>query len=223
MREAFGQLLPFAVAISISPLPIIALLVLLMSSRARISTPAFMLGWIGAIVAVPAMSALLANTVALAGSGRASLAVAIVKLLLGMGMLWLALREWRARPPPGHAAELPHWLSAVQNMRPLAAVGAGFIIYAANPKNVTVGAAAGVLFSSFNLTGAQPAVVCAGYVLVASSTVVLPIMAFMLAEQKVRPLLSELKGWLTEHNAAVMAVLLCVIGSVMLGKSIAEF
>jgi Sap, sulfolipid-1-addressing protein len=56
---------------------------------------------------------------------------------------------------------------------------------------------------------------------VASSTVVVPILAFLLAEDKVNPWLNELKGWLTQHNAAVMAVLLSVIGALMVGKAIA--
>jgi hypothetical protein len=39
-----------------------------------------------------------------------------------------------------------------------------------------------------------------------------------MAENRVRPWLNDLQGWLTQHNAAVMAVLLLVIGTVMVGR-----
>ena len=55
MQQAIGELLPLAVAVSISPLPITAMVVLLMSPRARTSTPAFMLGWIASIATVLAV------------------------------------------------------------------------------------------------------------------------------------------------------------------------
>ena len=221
MQQAIGELLPLAVAVSISPLPIIAMVVLLMSPHARTSTPAFMLGWVASIATVLGITTLLSGVVGGGHGGGPSPVVAVIKLVLGLAMLAMAWHEWRARPKPGQRAELPHWLTAVQNMRPLAAAGTGFGIYAANPKNLTVGVSAGVLFHSFGLVAGSALIVGAVYVLVASSTVVLPILAFMLAQEKVKPWLNELQGWLEQHNAAVMAVLLSVIGTVMLGKGIA--
>jgi Sap, sulfolipid-1-addressing protein len=221
MNQAIGELLPLGVAISISPLAIIAMVVLLMSSRARTSTPAFMLGWVAAVAAVLAASAALTEVFGGRLDDGPSPAISVVKLLLRAGMLYLAFREWHTRPKPGQEAELPRWLTSVQNMRPLAAAAAGFGIYGANPKNLTVGVSAGVLFHSFGLPRGPAVLVGAIYVLVASSTVVVPILAFLLAEDKVKPWLDELKGWLTQHNAAVMAVLLSVIGALMVGKAIA--
>jgi Sap, sulfolipid-1-addressing protein len=220
-QQAIGELLPLAVAVSISPLPIIAMVVLLMSPRARTSTPAFMLGWIASIATVLAVVALLSERFGGSDDGAPAPTVSVVKLVLGGVMLTLAWREWRTRPKPGQQAELPHWLTAVENMGPLAAAGTGFGIYAANPKNLTVGVSAGVLFHSFSLPTGLALIVGAIYVLVASSTVVLPILAFLVAEEKVRPWLNELQGWLTLHNAAVMTMLLFVIGAVMVGKGIA--
>lgn len=221
MQQAIGELLPLAVAVSISPLPIIAMVVLLMSPRARTSTPAFMVGWIVAIATVLAGTALLAEAFGGRTDAGPSPTVAVIKVLLGMGLLGLALHEWRARPKPHQQAELPHWLTAVENMRPLAAAATGFGIYAANPKNLTVGVSAGVLFHSLNVAASSALLVGALYVTIASSTIVLPILVFMFAGERVRPWLNELHDWLAQHNAACMAVLLFVIGAVMVGKGIA--
>jgi hypothetical protein len=220
-QQAIGELLPLAVAVSISPLPIIAMVVLLMSPHARTSTPALMLGWVASIAAALALFTLLSSVVGGRHDGGPRPIVAVIKLLVGLGMLVLAWREWRARPKPGRPAQLPHWLTTVQNMGPLAAAGTGFGIYAANPKNLTVGISAGVQLDSFDMAPGPALAVGAVHVLVASSTIVLPVLAFLMAENRVRPWLNDLQGWLTQHNAAVMAVLLLVIGTVMVGRGIA--
>ena len=219
MFRVIGELLPLAVGVSISPLPIIAMIVLLMSPQARISTPAFLLGWMIAITSALLIFALLSG-IGLGGGGQGAVA-ATVRLVLGAALLFLAYREWRARPAPGETAQLPHWLNAVENMGPLAAFGLGFGIYAVNPKNLTVGIAAGVVFGSADLPFETAAIVCAIYVLVAASTVLIPIAAYFVAEKRVRPWLDAMRVWLTQHNTAVMAVLLFVIGAIMIGKGIA--
>ena len=43
---ALGSLLPSAVAIALSPIPIVAIVLVLGSPRARTSGPAFVLGWV---------------------------------------------------------------------------------------------------------------------------------------------------------------------------------
>ena len=46
MHEAIGQVLSFAVGVAISPLPIVAVVLMLATPRARVNGPAFVLGWI---------------------------------------------------------------------------------------------------------------------------------------------------------------------------------
>ena len=45
MREAIGDVLPLGVGVALSPLPIIAVTLMLVSRRARVNGPVFMLGW----------------------------------------------------------------------------------------------------------------------------------------------------------------------------------
>ncbi|TCM17132.1 Sap-like sulfolipid-1-addressing protein [Novosphingobium sp. PhB165] len=220
MLEAIGELLPLAVGLSISPLPIIAMIVLLMSPKAPISAPAFMLGWMIAIAAALILFGSLAGLGF--GKGGSGGIVAAVKMALGAGLLLLALMEWRARPRRGETAQLPHWLEAVERMGPFAAGGLGFGIYAANPKNLTVGIAAGVAFGQTRLPPGQAALVCLVYVLIAASTVVVPVIGYFVARERVRPWLDEMRDWLTQHNAAVMAVLLLIVGAMMFGKGVSS-
>ena len=52
MNEAIGQVLPLAVVAALSPFPIIAVVLMLATPRARTNGPAFLLGWIVGITAV---------------------------------------------------------------------------------------------------------------------------------------------------------------------------
>lgn len=59
------------------------------------------------------------------------------------------------------------------------------------------------------------------YVLIASSSVFLPIIAYAFEKERMRPWLDEMRGWLAQNNATVMAVVLGLMGAVMLGKALA--
>ena len=62
MGEVFGQLLPIAVGIAISPLPIVAVVLMLATPRGRVNGPAFVLAWIVGLAVV--------GTIVIAGRGR---------------------------------------------------------------------------------------------------------------------------------------------------------
>lgn len=47
MGQAIGQILSFAVGVALSPLPIIAVVLMLATPTGRVNGPAFLSGWIG--------------------------------------------------------------------------------------------------------------------------------------------------------------------------------
>ena len=56
---------------------------------------------------------------------------------------------------------------------------------------------------------------------VGASTIVIPVLGYFIAEDRIRPWLAELQAWMTQHNAAMMATLLFLLGTMMIGKGIA--
>jgi len=59
MGDVIGDLLPLALGIAISPIPIIAAILMLLSPKARTTSVGFLLGWIiGIVVAVVAFTLL---------------------------------------------------------------------------------------------------------------------------------------------------------------------
>ncbi len=59
MGEVIGQLLPLGVGVAISPIPIIAVILMLLAPRAKASSAGFAVGWVlGIVVAVCLFTAL---------------------------------------------------------------------------------------------------------------------------------------------------------------------
>jgi len=72
MGQALGQLLPLAIGVALSPVPIIAVILMLFSARARSNGPAFLLGWLIGIGAVAAIALVSANAASVSGESEAS-------------------------------------------------------------------------------------------------------------------------------------------------------
>ena len=100
MADVLGNILAFAVGIAISPVPIIAVILMLFSARARINGPAFLLGWIVGVSVVTVVALLLTDASDAATDEDASSTVSGIKLVLGLLLVVLAFREWRHRPHP---------------------------------------------------------------------------------------------------------------------------
>jgi len=84
-------------------------------------------------------------------------------------------------------------------------------------------AGAGVIVGTAGLAVGEAAVVILVFVLIAASTVAIPVIAYLVASKRMAGPLEALRGWLVHNNATVMAVLLLVIGVVVIGKGIGSF
>ena len=75
-------------------------------------------------------------------------------------------------------------------------------------------------FSAWRL--AETVAVVAIVVLLAGATVLIPVVAYLVAAERLRAPLGALRGWLAAENAVIMSVLLLVLGVVLIGKGIAS-
>lgn len=220
MGEVIGEILPTALGVAISPVPIIAVILMLLAPRARSASIAFFAGWVVGVAVV------LAIMIALVGpsGGEAddpSTLAAVLKLILGAAALFLAAHQWRTRPRQGTDPQLPAWMKAVDTMTSGRAAGLGILLSAVNPKNLTLCLAGGATIGGAGLSLGQNLVAGAVFVVLASLSIGAPVIGYLIVSDRLRAPLEELRGWLTLHNAAVMTVLLLVIGVALVGKGIA--
>jgi len=58
------------------------------------------------------------------------------------------------------------------------------------------------------------------FTVIAASTVLVPVVGYALARDRMRHPLDELKVWLQQNNVTVMAVLILVIGVALTGRGL---
>lgn len=138
MFSILGDLLPLAVGIAISPLPIIAVVLILLGRHARTTGPAFLLGWIFGVSIATTVFTVVGDAVTM--TEEPGFTIAWIKLALGVLLLAAGARDWRARSADQSD---PAWMATIDSMRAPVGLGAGAVLSAVNPKNLMLAAAGG--------------------------------------------------------------------------------
>ncbi|MEF2977198.1 GAP family protein [Subtercola sp. YIM 133946] len=222
MNSVVGEILPLALGVAISPIPIIAAILMLLSPKARGTNLGFLTGWLLGIIVAVVVFTLLAAVIP-AGSDGSKPVAGVIKIVLGALLLLLAIRQWRSRPHGDTEPALPKWMSAIDTMTPVRGLVLGFLLSGLNPKNLLMGVAAGVAIGSGGLTVGSDVVAIVIFTVIAASTVAVPVFGYLVASTRLAGPLEALRTWLVHNNSTVMAVLLLVIGVVMIGKGIGSF
>jgi len=220
MGQVIGDLLPLAVGVAISPIPIITVILLLLGPRAGGTSAGFLVGWVVGIVVTTTVFLLLAGTLDLGSSGEPSAAASWVQLVLGVLLLLLAVRQWQGRPSPGADPVLPRWMTAIDGLTAGKAAGLGLALSAVNPKNLLMCLAAGSTIAGAGLSAGGDVAAVAVFTLLAGCTAIVPVVAYAVGRKRMAGPLESLRAWLTAHNVAVMATLLLVIGAVLVGNGL---
>ena len=223
MAAVIGDLLPLAIGIAISPIPIIAVILMLLSRKATATSTGFLLGWVVGIVLVTVVVLVLVGQAGNTAGGEPSTLSSVLKLVLGAALILLAVRQWQGRPKAGETGAMPKWMDAIESFSFVRALLLGFGLSAINPKNLLLCLAAGTTIGAAHLPTGQIVMAMVVFTLLACSTVAVPVVGYLAARDRMAAPLDRLRAWLTQNNAAVMAVLLLVIGTVLLGKGIAGF
>jgi hypothetical protein len=221
MGEVIGEYLPLAVALAIIPIPIIAVILMLFSDHARSNSLAFLGGWLVAVAVTMAVLVALTSVEEMGTADDPSESGGWVAGVIGVLLIALAAKQWRSRPAPGEEAKMPGWMSRIDSMRPPGAAGLAIVLAVLNPKNLLLIAGGAVVIAQGDLGTTDQIVAIAIFTLIASLSIATPTLGYLFLGERAQPALDRSKAWLLQHNAAVMAVLLLVIGVVLLGKGIA--
>lgn len=221
MGQAIGNTLPLAIGVAISPVPIIAVVLMLGTPQARTNGPAFAAGWLVGLTLVGAIVLVAANGSATSSSGGPATWVSVLKLVFGILFVFLAVNSWQGRPKPGEEAAMPKWMQAINGFGPGKSAGAGVLLSGLNPKNLALTAAAAAAIAQTDIAGGEQAAALAVFILIGSLTILIPIVIYFVMGEKAKEILDELKGFMAAHNAAIMTVLLLVLGAKMIGDALA--
>jgi Sap, sulfolipid-1-addressing protein len=220
MGEAVGQSLPLAIGVALSPIPIIAVVLMLTTPRARANGPAFVLGWLLGLGVVGAVVLALAGPGGASDQGQPATWVSWLKLLLGLLLLLVAARQFRGRPHQGEEAPLPKWMGAIDRFTPPQALGGGAALAGANPKNLLLAIGGAAAIAQTGITGGQQAVAYTVFAIVGTLGVGAPVVLYFATGKRSAELLGRLKDWMAHNNAVIMAVLCLVIGVKLIGDAL---
>ncbi|MHA5049221.1 GAP family protein [Streptomyces sp. SD15] len=221
MGQVLGDVLGFAAAVAVSPLPIIAMILVLATPRGRLNGLLFAAGWVLGLFALGGV------VLAIAGPGGASTKsqpatwVGGLKLALGVLLVLFGARLWRRRPKDASEAQLPKWMATIDQLTPLKVFGLAVALAALNAKNAPLTIAAGASIASAGLPVGQQIASLAIFVLIGSLGLLAPLGVFLIGGDRAKTTLGGWKDWAAQHNVAVMAVLFFVMGVKLLGDGIA--
>lgn len=218
MGAAIGDILGFAVGVAISPVPIIAVILMLFTDKAVANSLSFLFGWlVGLLVAGGIVLALGLQ----ASDGEESTTSGWIKIVIGVLFLALAGKQWSSRPKGDEQPVMPGWMDGLAEFTALKALGLGFVLSALNPKNLGLTIAAMASVTAAGLSTGEEIGVLVVFVLIASLTVALPVVLNLVMGSKATGTLTQMKDWLIANNNTVMMVLFLVIGAKLLGDGIA--
>lgn len=220
LSQVIGDLLPSALGVAISPIPIIAVILMLATPRARSNGPAFAAGWILALIIV--------STIVLLAAGGAdnpdsssSTTADIARVAFGLFFFVLALKQWKSRPKPGEAVSMPAWMSTIDTFGVGKSFGLGALLAGVNPKNLALTLAAAATIAQAGLSTGQSTVAVGFFVVIASLTVAGPVLYYVVAGDRAAKPLVSIKEFMGAHMAAIMTVLFIILGGKLLGAGYA--
>jgi hypothetical protein len=217
MADGIAEVLTYAVGVAISPVPIIAVILMLFSSRAKANGPMFLLGWAAALAAVSGVAYATGDAVS---DTSAADGISWSQLLFGAAFLVLAARTWGKRPAPGESPEQPKWMAGIDAFSPGKALAVGVLLAGVNPKNLLLAAGAGAALAGLAPSTPDAVVALAVFVVVGSLTIGGPVVYYLVGGEAARTALDAAEGWLAVHNDAVMTVLFLVFGVKLISEGV---
>jgi len=215
--------LPFAVGVAISPMPIVAMVLMLITPRAKPNGFSFLAGWVVGVAALGAVVLAVAGPSNPTDNGMPATWTSWLKLVLGLLLVALAVKEWRARPAAGDDIAMPKWMSALDDFTPVKASGMAVVLAAVNPKNLLLIVGGATVVAQTQISGVEQAVAWAVFTVIATVGVAFPMGIYLFMGDRAAGTLDGLKNWMARNNTAVMAVLLVIIGVKLIGDAIAGF
>jgi Sap, sulfolipid-1-addressing protein len=211
------KLIPLGLVIALSPLTVIPAVLVLHAPRPRPASLAFLVGWVLGLVALTAVfvgaSDLLGGLHHHAPPRWASW----LRVVLGSALIAFGVYQWVTRH---RHRKTPGWLRSFSTLGPRRAGVTGAVLVPLRPEVLILCAAAGLAIGTGGLSVAGALTSGVIFVVVAASTVAIPILAFIAAGDRLDDALERLKVWMEENHAAMMAVILVVIGLIVLYNGI---
>jgi threonine/homoserine/homoserine lactone efflux protein len=218
LLQAIGPVLPAAMAITLSPFPLMGIVLILGGPRRRLAGPLFALGWVVGLGVVTTLVVVLLDGAD--DPDSASSAVADWgRVIVGAALIVTGARKWRRRPR-GDEAELPGWMASIADASPRRALLLGVLLSGVNPKNIVLTASSAASIVEAGVDEGQLVIAAAVFVLLGSLSVLGALGLQAVGGSDEGSILDTVRRFMGAHSAVITVVILLVLGSSVLGDGL---
>ncbi|MGB7961965.1 MAG: GAP family protein [Propionicimonas sp.] len=219
MSGTVADVMLLSLGVAFSPVPIIAVVALLLSHRPRSAGLGFAGGWLAGIVAAVSAATVFARNSERLGVDPLQHAVALIGTVLGVVFVALGVVVWLRRPSGAQVGH-PPWLAALDQLSVPRAVSAGVALSAVNPKNLLACVSAGLLLGWSGMPNELIVGSAAAFSLIAASTVLVPMLVFLIVGRAAGDHLATVRDWLIRHHVGVVALVMVAIGLLFVARGV---
>ncbi len=214
MPELILEILPFAIGVFASPLPVIIAIVMLFTPEPRGTSVLYVATWVMGLTVVTVAFTLFAEALGLGADSPAW--APWLRIGLGLALLALAVKMWLGRS----SGSTPEWLEGLLQAGPREAFRFGILMSAANPKELVMALAAGLAIGTSGAGLTTSAVALVVFIVVGAASVAGPLVVFLVGGDGTLNALTKARDWLQRNNTIVAAAVLGLLSVWLIGGGI---
>ncbi|HYA68699.1 MAG TPA: GAP family protein [Acidimicrobiales bacterium] len=208
------DLILIGLAITLEPIPLTSFILVLASNGGVRKGAGFIFGWLLSLAVVVSLTLVATGNKPPKPNTAPSLAALAVKILIGVTLVLIAVRQWRRMGRPKRAKKTPRWQTGIDNMSPWFAVGLALLV---QPWGLV---AAGVaVITEAKLSTWQSYVALILFCVISVITYVLMELYAGFRPEKAQAFLARTRAWVDTHTDQVIIVVSLVLGFWLIGKS----
>lgn len=208
--ETLGHVLPIAVAIAISSVPITVTLVILLSPARRGSALPFLIGWVLGILILALGFTFAATAIPAKANQQPETLLGIIQIVVGTALLAFVLVLFLRSRKEAIEVE-PRWMHSASNLGPWSALGLGAALNI-RPKQILLSIALGVAMTAQPLKLADATVTLSIYTVISASTVAALVVFALVDPTHAEPQLKIMRSWLVKNHRIVTNMIMLMIG-----------
>ncbi len=209
------DLILIGLAITLEPIPLTAFILVLASKGGVRKGAAFIFGWLVSLAAVVALTILATGNEPPKPNTGPSLAALAVKILIGVVLVIIAVRQWRRMGKPKKPKKTPKWQTSIDNMSPWFAIALGPLVQPWGLVAAGVAVIVGAKLSSW-----QSYIGLFLFCLIATITYLVMEIYAGFWPDRTQAFLARTRTWIDTHTDQVIIVVSLILGFYLIGKSI---
>ena len=209
------DLVLIGLAITLDPIPLAAFLLVLASKGGVRKGAAFIFGWLLSLALVIAFTLLVTGNNPPKPNTAPSLASLAVKIVIGVGLLFIAARQRRRMGQPKKSKKPPKWQTGIDNMSPWYAIGLGPLT---QPWGLVAAGVATIVQAKLSSWESSIALILFCIISTASYLVMEVYAGFW--PEPGQAFLTRVRAWVNTHTDQVIIIVSLVLGFWLIGHSV---